>query len=91
MKCLLSSSLIANYVAPGESMVMCHNAVEHAVYDSLRVQRHGRLRVTFTAELRIISWEFSLKSAECCFLHAFVAREAQVLQQVKLRPLPRCR
>ena len=85
----LSSSLIS-CVAPGESMVMCHNAVEHAVYNSLRVQRYGRLRVTFTADLRIISWEFSLKSAECCFLHAFVAQEAQVLQQVEPQPLPRC-
>ena len=82
VRCLLSSFLISCGV-PGESMVLCHDAVEHAVYDCLRVQRHGRLQVTFTADLRIICWEFSLKSAECCFLHAYVAQEAQVLQQVK--------
>ncbi|GMH18409.1 hypothetical protein Nepgr_020250 [Nepenthes gracilis] len=42
----------------GMMILECAKAVEESVYKQLRVVREGQLRIIFTQDLKILSWEF---------------------------------
>eukprot|EP00898_Chlorokybus_atmophyticus_P000965 jgi/Chlat1/186/Chrsp1S03261 len=49
---------------PGVLALECQRVVMESVLDSLRVVRYGQLRVFFTMQLKILSWEFCAQSHE---------------------------
>ncbi|KAJ3672471.1 hypothetical protein LUZ60_007192 [Juncus effusus] len=57
-------------------------AVQESVYDHVRVIHEGRLRIIFTPELKIISWEFCARRHEEFVPRRFVAPQVNQLLQV---------
>nr|DAD48010.1 TPA_asm: hypothetical protein HUJ06_017947 [Nelumbo nucifera] len=57
-------------------------AVQESVYEHLRVVREGQLRIVFTHDLKILSWEFCARRHEELFLRRLVAPQVNQLVQV---------
>ncbi|XP_020112740.1 probable transcriptional regulator SLK3 isoform X2 [Ananas comosus] len=57
-------------------------AVQESVYEHLRVVREGQLRIVFTPELKIMSWEFCARRHEEFLPRRFVAPQVNQLLQV---------
>ncbi|XP_038685562.1 probable transcriptional regulator SLK2 isoform X2 [Tripterygium wilfordii] len=57
-------------------------AVQESVYEQLRVVREGQLRIVFTQDLKILSWEFCARRHEELFPRRLVAPQVNQLLQV---------
>ncbi|GMH09014.1 hypothetical protein Nepgr_010854 [Nepenthes gracilis] len=57
-------------------------AVQESVYEQLRVVREGQLRIIFTQELKILSWEFCARRHEELLPRTLVAPQVNQLLQV---------
>lgn len=57
-------------------------AIQESVYEQLRVVREGQLRIIFTQELKILSWEFCARRHEELLPRRLVAPQVNQLLQV---------
>ncbi|PON50847.1 LIM-domain binding protein/SEUSS [Parasponia andersonii] len=68
--------------ANGIMMLEYGKAVQESVYEQLRVVREGRLRIIFTQDLKILSWEFCARRHEVLLPRSLVAPQVNQLVQV---------
>ncbi|XP_057481483.1 probable transcriptional regulator SLK2 [Actinidia eriantha] len=66
----------------GVMMLEYGKAVQESVYEHLRVMREGRLRIIFTPDLKILSWEFCAHRHEELLPRRLVASQVNQLLQV---------
>ncbi|KAL8167605.1 hypothetical protein V2J09_009104 [Rumex salicifolius] len=66
-----------HHIPSGKLDVIYDQAVQHTIYENFRVVREGRLRVFFTPDLKITSFEFCARRHE-----EFISRR-QVVPQVR--------
>ncbi|XVF50772.1 hypothetical protein PTKIN_Ptkin04bG0130300 [Pterospermum kingtungense] len=66
----------------GIMMLEYGKAVQESVYEQLRVVREGQLRIIFTQDLKILSWEFCARKHEELFPRRLVAPQVNQLLQV---------
>ncbi|XP_031094814.1 probable transcriptional regulator SLK2 [Ipomoea triloba] len=66
----------------GVMMLEYGKAVQESVYDQLRVVREGQLRIIFTPDLKILSWEFCARRHEELLPRRSVAPQVNQLVQV---------
>lgn len=57
-------------------------ATQESVFEQLRVVRNGRLRIIFTSELKILSWEFCARNHEELLPRRLVAPQVNQLAMV---------
>ncbi|KAG8381369.1 hypothetical protein BUALT_Bualt06G0115100 [Buddleja alternifolia] len=66
----------------GVMMLEYAKAVQESVYEQLRVVREGQLRIIFTPDLKILSWEFCARRHEELLPRRLVAPQVNQLLQV---------
>uniref|UniRef100_A0A5B7AJM8 Putative transcriptional regulator SLK2 n=1 Tax=Davidia involucrata TaxID=16924 RepID=A0A5B7AJM8_DAVIN len=66
----------------GIMMLEYGKAVQESVYEQLRVVREGQLRIIFTPDLKILSWEFCARHHEELLPRRLVAPQVNQLLQV---------
>ncbi|CAK7337202.1 unnamed protein product [Dovyalis caffra] len=66
----------------GIMMLEYAKAVQESVYEQLRVVREGQLRIIFTHDLKILSWEFCARRHEELLPRRVVAPQVNQLLQV---------
>ncbi|RYR06758.1 hypothetical protein Ahy_B05g074067 [Arachis hypogaea] len=66
----------------GVMMLEYAKAVQESVYEQLRVVREGHLRIIFTQDLKILSWEFCARRHEELLPRRLVAPQVNQLVQV---------
>ncbi|XP_010521351.1 PREDICTED: probable transcriptional regulator SLK3 [Tarenaya hassleriana] len=66
----------------GLMMLEYRKAVQESVHEQFRVVREGHLRIIFTQDLKILSWEFCARRHEELFLRRLVAPQVNQLVQV---------
>ncbi|XP_048326494.2 probable transcriptional regulator SLK2 isoform X2 [Ziziphus jujuba] len=66
----------------GIMMLEYGKAVQESVYEQLRVVREGQLRIIFSQDLKILSWEFCARRHEELFPRRLVAPQVNQLVQV---------
>ncbi|XP_021842329.2 probable transcriptional regulator SLK2 [Spinacia oleracea] len=66
----------------GIMMLEYGKAVQESVYEQLRVVREGQLRIIFTQELKILSWDFCARRHEELLPRRLVAPQVNQLLQV---------
>ncbi|PIN16669.1 hypothetical protein CDL12_10671 [Handroanthus impetiginosus] len=66
----------------GMMMLEYAKAVQESVYEQLRVVREGQLRIFFTSDLKILSWEFCARRHEELLPRRLVAPQVNQLLQV---------
>ncbi|EYU19520.1 hypothetical protein MIMGU_mgv1a0022102mg, partial [Erythranthe guttata] len=66
----------------GMMMLEYAKAVQETVYEQLRVVREGQLRILFTPDLKILSWEFCARRHEELIPRRSVAPQVNQLLQV---------
>ncbi|KAI3471102.1 hypothetical protein Pfo_027765 [Paulownia fortunei] len=66
----------------GIMMLEYAKAVQESVYEQLRVVREGQLRIFFTPDLKILSWEFCARRHEELLPRRLVAPQVNQLLQV---------
>ncbi|KMS99044.1 hypothetical protein BVRB_3g066470 isoform A [Beta vulgaris subsp. vulgaris] len=66
----------------GIMMLEYGKAVQESVYEQLRVVREGQLRIVFTQELKILSWDFCARRHEELLPRRLVAPQVNQLLQV---------
>ncbi|KAH1091739.1 hypothetical protein J1N35_018996 [Gossypium stocksii] len=66
----------------GMMMLEYGKAVQVSVYEQLRVVREGQLRIIFTQDLKILSWEFCARRHEELYPRRLVAPQVNQLLQV---------
>ncbi|GER36713.1 SEU1 protein [Striga asiatica] len=66
----------------GMMMLEYAKAVSESVYEQLRVVREGQLRIIFTSDLKILSWEFCARRHEELLPRRLVAPQVNQLLQV---------
>lgn len=66
----------------GAMMLEYTKAVQECVYEQLRVVREGQLRIVFTQDLKILSWEFCVRRHEELLPRKLVAPQVNQLVQV---------
>ncbi|KAE8662117.1 putative transcriptional regulator SLK1 [Hibiscus syriacus] len=66
----------------GIMMLEYGKAVQESVYEQLRVVREGQLRVIFTQDLKILSWEFCARRHEELFPRRLIAPQVNQLLQI---------
>ncbi|KAJ6837928.1 putative transcriptional regulator SLK2 [Iris pallida] len=69
-------------ISSGIMVLEYAKAIQESVYEQLRVVREGHLRITFTPELKILSWEFCARRHEEFFSRRAVAPQVNQLLQV---------
>ncbi|XP_020546922.1 probable transcriptional regulator SLK2 isoform X2 [Sesamum indicum] len=80
---LLFLDLPREYRFPSGMMMLEYaKAVQESVYEQLRVVREGHLRIFFTPELKILSWEFCARRHEELLPRRLVAPQVNQLLQV---------
>ncbi|EEF35743.1 transcriptional corepressor SEUSS isoform X1 [Ricinus communis] len=58
-------------------IVLCYpKAIEESVFENGRVVRYGKLRIVFSPNLKICSWEFCLRNHEELFLRRLIKPQA---------------
>ncbi|KAL8253166.1 hypothetical protein R6Q59_036859 [Mikania micrantha] len=57
-------------------------AVQESIYEQLRVVRHGQLKVIFTPDLKILTWEFCARRHEELLPRQLIAPQVNQLLQV---------
>lgn len=68
--------------ASGLMMLEYTKAVQECVYEQLRVVREGQLRIVFTRDLKIFSWDFCVRRHEELLPRKLVAPQVNQLVQV---------
>ncbi|GAB2294054.1 hypothetical protein Dimus_028270 [Dionaea muscipula] len=68
--------------ASGMMVLEYSKAVQVSVYEQLRVVREGQLRIIFTQDLKILSWEFCARRHEELLPRRLVAPQVHQLLQV---------
>ncbi|XP_074319651.1 putative transcriptional regulator SLK2 isoform X2 [Silene latifolia] len=68
--------------ANGIMMLEYGKAVQESVYEQLRVVREGQLRIIFTQDLKILSWDFCARRHEELLPRRLVAPQVKQLLQV---------
>ncbi|XP_015579331.1 transcriptional corepressor SEUSS isoform X2 [Ricinus communis] len=66
-------------------IVLCYpKAIEESVFENGRVVRYGKLRIVFSPNLKICSWEFCLRNHEELFLRRLIKpqHKRQISQRV---------
>eukprot|EP00268_Persea_americana_P017823 TRINITY_DN1865_c2_g1_i1.p1 TRINITY_DN1865_c2_g1~~TRINITY_DN1865_c2_g1_i1.p1 ORF type:complete len:797 (+),score=176.81 TRINITY_DN1865_c2_g1_i1:450-2840(+) len=66
----------------GMMMLEYRKAIQESVYEQTRVVREGQLRIIFTSDLKILSWEFCAQRHEEFLLRRLVAPQVNQLVQV---------
>ncbi|KAG4939715.1 hypothetical protein JHK86_045856 [Glycine max] len=66
----------------GVMMLEYAKAIQESVYEQLRVVREGQLRIIFTQDLKILSWEFCARRHEELLPRRLVAPQVNQLVQV---------
>ncbi|CAJ1952650.1 unnamed protein product [Sphenostylis stenocarpa] len=66
----------------GAMMLEYAKAVQESVYEQLRVVREGQLRIIFSQDLKILSWEFCARRHEELLPRRLVAPQVSQLVQV---------
>ncbi|ESR35101.1 hypothetical protein CICLE_v10004290mg [Citrus x clementina] len=66
----------------GIMMLEYGKAVQESVYEQLRIVREGQLRIIFTNDLKILSWEFCARRHEELLPRRLVAPQVNQLLQV---------
>uniref|UniRef100_A0A803M0I1 Transcriptional regulator SLK2 n=1 Tax=Chenopodium quinoa TaxID=63459 RepID=A0A803M0I1_CHEQI len=66
----------------GIMMLEYGKAVQESVYEQIRVVREGQLRIIFTQELKILSWDFCARRHEELLLRRLFAPQVNQLLQV---------
>ncbi|XP_019233168.1 PREDICTED: probable transcriptional regulator SLK2 [Nicotiana attenuata] len=66
----------------GLMMLECAKAVQESVYEQLRVVQEGQLRIIFSSDLKILSWEFCVRHHEELLPRRLVAPQVNQLLQV---------
>ncbi|XP_051122792.1 probable transcriptional regulator SLK2 isoform X2 [Andrographis paniculata] len=66
----------------GMMMLEYAKAVQESIYEQLRVVREGQLRILFTPDLKILSWEFCARRHEELLPRRLVAPQVNQLLQV---------
>lgn len=66
----------------GMMMLEYGKAIQESVYEQLRVVREGQLRIIFTPDLKILSWEFCARRHEELLPRRVVAPQVTQLLQV---------
>ncbi|KAG6574157.1 putative transcriptional regulator SLK2, partial [Cucurbita argyrosperma subsp. sororia] len=66
----------------GIMMLEYRKAIQESVYEQLRVVREGHLRIIFTQDLKILSWEFCARRHEELLPRRLVAPQVNQLLQV---------
>ncbi|XP_022724843.1 probable transcriptional regulator SLK2 [Durio zibethinus] len=80
---LLFLDLPREYRSPSGIMMLEYGkAVQESVYEQLRVVHEGQLRIIFTQDLKILSWEFCAQRHEELFPRRLVAPQVNQLLQV---------
>ncbi|KAD2392927.1 hypothetical protein E3N88_39904 [Mikania micrantha] len=80
---LLFLDLPREYRFPTGIMVLEYgHAVQESIYEQLRVVREGQLKVIFTPDLKILTWEFCAKRHEELLPRRLVAPQVNQLLQV---------
>ncbi|XP_076889622.1 putative transcriptional regulator SLK2 [Bidens hawaiensis] len=80
---LLFLDLPREYRFPSGIMVLEYGqAVQESIYEQLRVVREGQLKVIFTPDLKILTWEFCARRHEELLLRRLVAPQVNQLLQV---------
>ncbi|KAI4351798.1 hypothetical protein L6164_006114 [Bauhinia variegata] len=80
---LLFLELPREYRFPSGVMLLEYTkAVQESVYEQLRVVREGHLRIIFTQDLKILSWEFCARRHEELLPRRLVAPQVNQLVQV---------
>lgn len=80
---LLFLDLPREYRFPSGIMVLEYGqAVQESIYEQLRVVREGQLKVIFTPDLKILSWEFCARRHEELLPRRLVAPQVNQLLQV---------
>ncbi|KAJ0662845.1 putative LIM-domain binding protein/SEUSS [Helianthus annuus] len=80
---LLFLDLPREYRFPSGLMVLEYGqAVQESIYEQLRVVREGQLKVIFTPDLKILTWEFCARRHEELLLRRLVAPQVNQLLQV---------
>ncbi|KAK4436328.1 putative transcriptional regulator SLK2 [Sesamum alatum] len=80
---LLFLDLPREYRFPSGMMMLEYaKAIQESVYEQLRVVREGQLRIFFTPELKILSWEFCARRHEELLPRRLVAPQVNQLLQV---------
>nr|XP_011463812.1 PREDICTED: probable transcriptional regulator SLK2 [Fragaria vesca subsp. vesca] len=64
----------------GILMLECGRAVQESVYEQLQVVHEGRLRIIFSPNLKILSWEFCSRSHEIFLRRTSVAPQVSELR-----------
>ncbi|KAK6263046.1 hypothetical protein QUC31_008862 [Theobroma cacao] len=63
----------------GLMMLEYEKAVQESVYDQVRVVREGKLRIIFTYDLKILSWEFCARHHEELLHRSFIVAQVHGL------------
>lgn len=80
---LLFLDLPREYRFPSGIMVLEYGqAVQESIYEQLRVVREGQLKVVFTPDLKILTWEFCARRHEELLPRRLVAPQVNQLLQV---------
>ncbi|KAE8022488.1 hypothetical protein FH972_008283 [Carpinus fangiana] len=80
---LMFLDLPREYRFPSGIMILEYGkAVQESVYEQLRVVREGQLRIIFTHDLKILSWEFCARRHEELLPRRLVAPQVNQLVQV---------
>ncbi|KAL2556025.1 putative transcriptional regulator SLK2 [Forsythia ovata] len=66
----------------GMMMVEYAKAVQESIYEQLRVVREGQLRIIFSPDLKILSWEFCARRHEELLPRRLIAPQVNQLLQV---------
>ncbi|XP_009763914.1 probable transcriptional regulator SLK2 isoform X3 [Nicotiana sylvestris] len=66
----------------GLMILECAKAVQENVYEQLRVVQEGQLRIIFSSDLKILSWEFCVRHHEELLPRRLVAPQVNQLLQV---------
>ncbi|XP_020114636.1 probable transcriptional regulator SLK3 isoform X1 [Ananas comosus] len=70
------------YMLSGLLVLEYAKAVQESIHEHLHVVREGQLRITFTPELKILSWEFCVRRHEEFLSRRFIAPQVNQLLQV---------
>ncbi|XP_073395669.1 uncharacterized protein [Physcomitrium patens] len=69
-------------LASGQTVLEYGKAIQESVFEQLRVVREGQLRIVFSAELKILSWEFCARSHEELLPRRLIIPQVNQLVQI---------
>ncbi|XP_021735684.1 probable transcriptional regulator SLK2 [Chenopodium quinoa] len=79
---LYLNSPVETILPSGSMMLTFNKAVQQSIYKNIHVAHQGQLRIVFTPELKIISWEFCVRSHEELVSRNFLAAQVNEFVEV---------